>query len=75
MRTCMSGQPPMSSTKRRERDSMRPAVYAYKKSYSPRLLTAVDRAMEVDPMLRPQSVDELQALLDDGEDKAVVKEG
>ncbi|TDY04061.1 serine/threonine protein kinase [Thiohalophilus thiocyanatoxydans] len=67
LRTCMSGQPPTSSTKRREQDTLRPAVYAFKKSYSQRLLAAVDRAMEVDPMLRPQSVDELQTLLDNGE--------
>ncbi|MDY6980722.1 MAG: serine/threonine-protein kinase [Pseudomonadota bacterium] len=75
MRTCMSGQPPMSATKRRERDSMRPAVYAFKKGYSQRLLTAVDRAMEVDPMLRPQSVDELQSLLANGEPDSAVEEG
>lgn len=75
MRTCMSGQPPMSATKRRERDSMRPAVYAFKKGYSQRLLSAVDRAMEVDPMLRPQSVDELQALLAHGEPDNAVEEG
>ncbi|MDR9437634.1 MAG: serine/threonine-protein kinase [Thiohalophilus sp.] len=75
MRTCMSGQPPMSATKRRERDSMRPAVYAFKKGYSQRLLSAVDRAMEVDPMLRPQSVDELQSLLANGEPDSAVEEG
>jgi serine/threonine protein kinase len=75
MRTCMSGQPPMSATKRRERDTMRPAVYAFKKIYSPRLLAAVDRAMEVDPMLRPQSVDELQILLEHGDPDSAVEEG
>jgi serine/threonine protein kinase len=75
MRTCMSGQPPMSATKRRERDTMRPAVQAYKKAYSQRLLLAVDRAMEVDPMLRPQSVDDLQTLLDHGAPDAAVEEG
>ncbi len=75
MRTCMSGQPPLSATKRRERDSMRPAVYAFKKGYSQRLLSAVDRAMEVDPMLRPQSVEELQALLARGEPDNAAEEG
>ncbi|MFO8025173.1 serine/threonine protein kinase [Thiohalophilus sp.] len=75
LRTCMSGQPPMSATKRRERDNLRPAVYAFKKGYSQRLLTAVDRAMEVDPMLRPQSVDELQTLLERGEPDTVVEGG
>ena len=75
MRTCMSGQPPMSATKRRERDTMRPAVQAFKKSYSPRLLHTVDRAMEVDPMLRPQSVDELMTLLEHGDPNSAVEEG
>ena len=59
MRTCMSGESPLSATKRRERDTMRPAVNAFKKRYSPWLLKAVDWAMEVDPMLRPQNVEQL----------------
>lgn len=63
LRTCMSGQPPLSATKRREKDTMRPAVNAYKKFYSSWLLQAVDWAMEVDPMLRPQTVEQLLQLL------------
>lgn len=63
LRTCMSGQPPMSATKRREKDTMRPAVNAYRKFYSSWLLEAVDWAMEVDPMLRPQTVEQLLQLL------------
>ena len=54
---------------------MRPAVQAFKKSYSPRLLHTVDRAMEVDPMLRPQSVDELMTLLEHGDPNSAVEEG
>jgi hypothetical protein len=38
---------------------MRPAVSAFKKKYSQALLEAVDWAMEVDPLLRPQTVDKL----------------
>ncbi len=59
MRTCMAGSPPPPSTKRRERDTMRPAVNAFKKRYSHELLEAVDWAMEVDPLLRPQNVEQL----------------
>jgi serine/threonine protein kinase len=59
MRTCMEGKPPMPSPKRRERDTMRPAANAFRKRYSQGLLEAVDWAMEVDPMLRPQSVEQL----------------
>lgn len=59
IRTCMSGSPPPSSTKRRERDTMRPAVSAFKKRYSQALLEAVDWSMEIDPLLRPQNVEQL----------------
>lgn len=59
MRTCMAGTPPMSSTKRRELDTMRPATTAFKKYYSQPLLEAVDWAMEVDPILRPQNATQL----------------
>ncbi|MEJ2143267.1 MAG: serine/threonine-protein kinase, partial [Gammaproteobacteria bacterium] len=59
MRTCMEGKPPLPSPKRREKDTMRPAANAFKKRYNQALLEAVDWAMEVDPMLRPQSVEQL----------------
>ena len=59
IRTCMEGKPPMSSPKRREKDTMRPATAAFKKRYNQSLLEAVDWAMEVDPMLRPQSVEQI----------------
>jgi serine/threonine protein kinase len=57
IRTCMIGRPPISSTQRREKDTMRPAVTTLKKSYSHELLKIVDWCMELDPMLRPQNVD------------------
>ena len=63
MRTCMAGTPPPPSTKRRERDTMRPATSAFRKRYTRELLEVVDWAMEVDPLLRPQNVDELLAAL------------
>ena len=59
MRTCIEGTPPMPSTKRRERDTMRPATIAFKKYYSQALLEAIDWAMEVDPILRPQKATQL----------------
>ncbi|MCW8899543.1 MAG: serine/threonine protein kinase [Gammaproteobacteria bacterium] len=57
MRACIEGIPPPPSPKRREKDTMRPAVNAFKKKYSPELLEAIDWAMEVDPMIRPQKVE------------------
>lgn len=65
IRTCMAGSPPPPSTKRRERDTMRPAVTAFRKRYSLALLEAVDWAMEIDPLLRPQNVEQLLAVLKD----------
>jgi len=59
IRACLEGVSPMPSPQRREKDTMRPAVSAFKKKYSQTLLDAVDWAMEVDPLLRPQSVDKL----------------
>jgi len=59
MRACIEGVSPPPSPQRREKDMLRPAVSAFKKKYSQHLLAAVDWAMEVDPLLRPQSVDKL----------------
>ncbi len=56
MRTCIEGTPPPSSPKRREKDTMRPALTAFRKKYTPELLEAIDWAMEVDPMIRPQKI-------------------
>ncbi len=78
MRTCIEGTPPPSSPKRREKDTMRPAVTAFKKKYTPELLEAIDWAMEVDPMIRPQKVEPLlhklksiDALLQNGVSKQI----
>ncbi|MBI1423620.1 MAG: protein kinase [Gammaproteobacteria bacterium] len=59
IRACIEGISPPPSPQRREKDMLRPAVSAFKKRYSQHLLEAVDWAMEVDPLLRPQSVDKL----------------
>ncbi len=59
IRACIEGTSPPPSPKRREKDTMRPAVSAFKKKYSIELLEAIDWAMEVDPMIRPQNVESL----------------
>lgn len=63
IRACIEGTPPPPSPKRREKDTMRPAANAFKKKYSAELLEAIDWAMEVDPMLRPQKVEQLLSKL------------
>lgn len=63
MRTCIEGKPPPGAMARRERDTMRPAASAFRRQYPSALLEAIDWAMEVDPLLRPQRVDELKEAL------------
>jgi len=66
MRSCIEGIAPPPAEGRRMKDTMKPAVEAFKKGYSPQILAAIDWAMEVDPMYRPQSVDELLEAMGDG---------
>lgn len=56
IRACIEGTSPPPSPNRREKDTMRPAINAFKKKYSNELLETIDWAMEVDPMLRPQKI-------------------
>lgn len=56
MRACIEGAAPPPAAERRMKETMKPAVTAFKRRYSRPLLTAIDWAMEVDPLLRPQSV-------------------
>lgn len=65
MRACLEGGPPPASTKRRERDIMKQATSAFKKRYPVHILASIDWAMEVDPILRPQNVDQLLNALKD----------
>lgn len=63
MRACIEGRPPLNARKRHDRDSLRPAQQAFRNRYSDNLLRAIDWAMEVDPLLRPQSVAAFRAAL------------
>jgi serine/threonine protein kinase len=58
MRSCIDSEAPPSAADRRMKDKMKPATEAFKRRYSRGLLSAIDWAMEVDPMLRPQNVAE-----------------
>jgi serine/threonine protein kinase len=63
MRACIEGNAPVSAKDRYEKDKLRPATSAFKRRYSNSLLEALDWAMEMDPLLRPQTVDEFLAAL------------
>lgn len=58
MRACIEGKAPPKATDRQITDKMKPATAAFKRKYSPELLEAIDWAMEVDPTLRPQNIDQ-----------------
>lgn len=64
MRTCIEGKQPPPSQERYLEDHMMPAIDAFRKGYSNELLAAIDWAMEVDPELRPQIVDQLLEALE-----------
>lgn len=59
MRACIDGATPPPADERRMKDTMKPATTLHRKRYSHALLSAIDWATEVDPLLRPQSVDQL----------------
>ncbi len=64
MRACIDGAAPPPAEERRMSDSMRPAVEQFRRRYSTPLLHAIDWAMEVDPLHRPQNVDQLLDAMD-----------
>lgn len=63
MRTCVEGKSPLDARERHSQEQLRPAAQAFRRQYSAQLLQAMDWAMEVDPELRPQTVDELVSAL------------
>jgi serine/threonine protein kinase len=58
MRACIEGSSPVAAKEREIKDKLRPAISAFKRRYSKSLLEALDWSMEMDPLLRPQSVEE-----------------
>ncbi len=63
MRACIEGTSPPSAKQRVARDRMVPAVMRFKKHYSHGLLTAIDRALDLDPQCRPRSVAQFREML------------
>jgi len=63
MRACIEGRPPLNARQRYENDTLKPAQFAFRGRYADNLLRAIDWAMEVDPLLRPQNVAEFRAAL------------
>jgi serine/threonine protein kinase len=64
MRACIEGRPPPSAIARHAKDTLAPASQLFKRRYPSFLLEAIDWAMEVDPLLRPQNAGELLEALE-----------
>ncbi|HBH65748.1 MAG TPA: serine/threonine protein kinase [Erwinia persicina] len=64
LHTLITGNPPPVSVVRCIEDRYQPLSTLRPEGYSLPLLHAIDRALEMDPRQRPQSVDELAALID-----------
>ncbi len=63
MRCCLSGKRLTPAPDRAKKNTMIPAVKAYKRKFPEYLLKAIDWAMEIQPEDRPQSVEALQNAL------------
>ncbi len=63
MRACIEGTSPPTAMERSKKDTLKPASVIFKKNYSEAMLKAIDWAMEMDQMLRPQKIDDLLAAL------------
>lgn len=60
MRACLDGKIPVPAPDRAKKETLIPAVKAYKRKYPEYLLKAIDWAMQIDPEKRPQSAKQLQ---------------
>lgn len=65
MRCTLEGIAPPPAAERAENDTLKPLATVLKRKYSSQLLEVIDWTMEVDPLLRPQTVDELISALQD----------
>lgn len=63
MFACMLGQPPQPADQRRKEDKMEPHLQKLDGLYSPELVKLVRWSLQIDPLARPQSLFELQKLL------------
>lgn len=66
MRACIEGTSPIPANQRMEHDKLKPMTTLYRKRYSQSLLSAIDWAMEPDPLLRAQSIDEFLNTMNEG---------
>ena len=73
MRACIEGKPPPPAVKRHAKEVMPAAANRFKRRYPAYLLEAMDWAMEVDPLLRPQNAGDLLKALSEQTGRPVEK--
>lgn len=66
MRICITGKSPPSSPERLEKETLQPVSRILSRKYSRCLLKAIDWATELNQQRRPHSIDELLAVMTDG---------
>lgn len=64
MRTCLELKAPLEAPQRAIADTMIPAQELFKHQFPRQLLSTIDLAMALDPSKRPQSITEMQKMLD-----------
>ena len=60
MYACLSGAKLPAADERLKKDSLRPAISAWRGKYSAHLLDIIDSCLALDPLARPQSIFALQ---------------
>ncbi len=75
MRACIDGAAPIPANERMESDKLKPMATLFRKRYSHSLLTAIDWAMEPDPLLRAQSIDEFLSAMNEDYEKNDADDG
>lgn len=63
LRSCLGGTPPPPSPERLKKDRMEPSTRLFKQHYPGNILDATDLALNIKPNDRPQTVDDLLAVL------------
>ncbi|RBP48912.1 serine/threonine protein kinase [Arenicella xantha] len=63
MRACITHKSPPSAVKRLKKDTLRPLRETHGKHYRKNLILAIDKASQLEPSLRPQSVDEFVEIM------------
>ena len=63
MRACITHKSPPSALKRLEKDTLRPLAETHSKYYRENVIKAIDLASNINPLDRPQNVNDLVEMM------------